>query len=300
MGVSMNQGWIPTPAKELDEVYETLGKRQGTPFFGDINQLKGTGAGKLSLPCLSAIRQSGQDLFAKEPQVGPDCTSHAIRNAIDTSRAVDIEIGQPEEWVARGATEYIYGMRGSRSGGMNVGRGVKFLNEFGFLVRKEYDGIDLSRYNYATGDAWGSRGTPSTIKDEAAKFPARYYYNIRTVEEARDGLANGYGIVCGSNYGNSGVRNNYGISPWDSSWNHAMAWGGCDDTGSDLLFLILQSWGLWNRGGTAKNFKMPGGSFLIRSRDAERMIREGECWLVGKVQGIPAQNLPDYGSGAFL
>lgn len=298
-----HQGYIPTPPDELRQLERLLGELQGSPEFGDCAAaLKGSGAGKLSLP-FKSVERFAPGCFDQEAQKGPDCTSHGARNAVDTARAVEIDIkGEPESWLARGATEPIYGARGHSQGGMNVGRAATWVVKTGFLLRLKYDFADLSKYNFSTGDKWGSRGTPDAAQDEAKKHPCRYQARIRSVEEARDAIHNGYGILCGSKYGTDGRRDKRGVWKFNDSWNHCMFWGAADDgvvIPDDLYFLVVNSWGPFAKG-PMPEYGIPKGSGLVPSKDAEWMIENGECWAVGDFDGFPARELPDYGSTNFL
>lgn len=295
------QGYIPTDPVQMEKTEKLIASIQGSPMFSDVApHLKHFGAGKLSLPFKSAMKFQA-DIFADEPQVGPDCTTHACRNATDTSRAVEIDIrGEPESWEARGATEGLYGYRGNTGDGMNPGRATDFCIKYGLLLRKKYPFADLSTYKFSYGNNWGRSGPPAALLAEAKLHPCKYFLRIKSVEEARDALAAGYGIHCGSQYGNDGTRNARGLATWTTSWNHDMAWGAADDSGGDLEFLVLQSWGNWNRGGQPPWGPIPNGSFIISSRDAARMIAGGECWAIGDVAGWPAKDLPDYGSSSYL
>ena len=99
---------------EFDHLMEIL----KYPLFGDASsRITDSGKGKLSTPYKSVLK------FDKKPyeerQVTGDCVSHGTRNACDISRAVEIDIlGEKESWVARGATEAIYGARGWSGQGM--------------------------------------------------------------------------------------------------------------------------------------------------------------------------------------
>jgi hypothetical protein len=289
-------GFEPTPVRELTKLEEKLGKFQGSCEFGDFPQFKGRGSGKLSLPFKSVVKFC-PDAFEDDAQETSDCTSHGTRNAADISRAVEIDIkGESEAWIARGATEVIYKYRGHNGEGMNPGLATEFVTKYGLLLRQKYPFADLTKYNpkYAIRS-----GLTEPVKAEAAKHPCKYFLRLRTVEQARDALAAGFGLHGGSNYGNDGTRDAKGIATWNDSWNHDMAWGAADES-TDLFFLVLQSWGRWNRGGHPAWGPIPGGSFLIPSTDASRMIKNGEFWAIGNVQGWPLQDLPDYGSSAFL
>lgn len=297
-GVEVHFGYEPTPPKQEKYVDELLAATQTSPEYSDFRFLfKGDGAGKLSVPYASVITFVG-NVFDEEAQKTGDCTSHGARNAADISRAVEIHINkEPEDFIARGCTEGIYGYRGFSGAGMNPGKATEFLIKYGVLLRKNYPFADLSNYNPNFGIGLGRSGPPKELLAVAGEHPCKYFLRIRTVEDARDALNNGFGIHCGSNYGNNGVRNSKGICSWNNSWNHDMSWGAADDTGDDLLFMVINSWGpKWCRGGKPEwNVPFPDGSFLIPSRDAKRMIEQGECWAVGNVLGWPKQKLPDYG-----
>jgi len=295
------QGYIPSTNPELDTVNDALGRHQGSPEFGDVApHLKGKGAGRLSTPYKSVLRFAPKS-FTDEAQTTGDCTSHGTRNAHDISRAVEIDVkGEPESWEARGATEPIYGNRGHSGAGMSPARATMWCHEYGIMIRKDYGFVDLSEYDSRIGARWGRSGPPTPVRETAAEHPCKYYARIRNVEELRDALAAGMGAHVGSQYGNDGKRDSNGVARWNASWNHDMCVGAADETGDDLYFLVINSWGIWNDGGHPEGGPIPGGAFLVPSRDMSRMIASGECWVVGDVTGYPARDLPDYGAAAFL
>jgi len=230
--------------------------------------------------------------------ISHNCVSHGTRNAVDLTRAIEIHVNHEREaWIARGATEPIYGSRGHGGQGMSCSRAAEFVSNLGgFLVRKNYEGvIDLSKYNSSIGSRWGSIGVPEEVKKLAQKHQIKTVSNIRTVEEARDALANGYGINVCSGYGFSRTRDNKGIAKPSGSWGHSMAWTACDDTGKEPLFLVQNSWGKWNDGGHPDWGKIPDGSFLITSDVAAGMLRGGGSFAFSAFDGFPLQKLPNYG-----
>ncbi len=114
--------------------------------------LCGTGAGKLSTPYKSVIKLSPEKPYLERQTTG-DCVSHGTRNAIDVSRAVQIEVGGlMESFVTIGATEGIYGSRGHGGQGMSCAGAAEWVkNEGGVLLRKNYPGvIDLTEYDADT------------------------------------------------------------------------------------------------------------------------------------------------------
>ena len=278
-------------------IFDHLMEVSKYPLFGDASRrVSGTGKGKLSTPYKSVLK------FDKNPynerQVTGDCVSHATRNACDVSRAVEIDIhNEKESWIARGATEGIYGARGWAGQGMSCSRAAEFVSKIGgILVRKDYKGvINLAKYDGSLGASWGGRGLPDKVIDLANDHQIKTVSLVRTVEEARDALSNGYGLAVCSNYGFSSTRDKKGFAKVSGNWAHAMAWIACDDTGGDLSFLVQNSWGKWNDGGHPEWGPIPDGSFLIHSDVASGMLKQNGAYAFSNFDGFPVQKLPDYG-----
>jgi hypothetical protein len=270
-------------------------------FVDGAKRIKNSGKGQLSTPYKSVLKFDKNAYI--ERQTTGDCVSHGTRSACDISRAVEIDIkGDKESWIARGATEAIYGARGHGGQGMSCARAADFVSKNGgILVRKNYSGIaDFSKYDGNLGASWGARGLPDKVIDIANDHQIKTVSLILTVEEARDALANGYGLSVCSSYGFSNKRNDKGISNVSGSWAHCMAWIACDDTGSEPLFLVQNSWGKWNGGGHPDWGKIPDGSFLITADVAAGMIRGGGAFAFSAFDGFPPQKLPNYGFSTYL
>ena len=283
-------------------VFDDLVDMSKYAFFKDgSKRIKDSGKGKLSTPFKSVLKFDKNAYI--ERQTTGDCVSHATRNACDLTRAVEIDVkGDKESWIARGATEAIYGARGHTGQGMSCARAATFVSKTGgLLVRKNYPGIiDLSKYNSKIGTNWGGRGVPDKVVDKADDHQIRTVSLIKSVEEARDALANGYGLSVCSGYGFSNKRNSKGFARKSGSWAHAMAWTACDDTGDEPAFLVQNSWGKWNSGGHPEWGEIPDGSFLIHADIAEGMIRQNGAYAFSDFNGFPPQKLPDYGFDSYL
>ncbi len=283
-------------------VYDHLMEISKYPLFGAASKkIKSSGKGKLSTPYKSVLK------FDKNPynerQTTGDCVSHSTRNACDVSRAVEIDVhNEREAWIARGATEAIYGARGHGGQGMSCARSAEFVNKNGgILLRKNYKGVaDFTKYNGNLGAGWGARGLPDAVIDTANDHQIKTVSLIRTIEEARDALANGYGLSVCSNYGFSNKRDKKGIANVSGNWAHAMAWIACDDTGSEPLFLVQNSWGKWNDGGHPDWGQIPDGSFLIRAETAAGMLAGNGSYAFSNFDGFPVQKLPSYGFEDYL
>ena len=241
--------------------------------------------------------------FIANGLISHNCVSHGTRNACDVSRAVEIDIKEEREaWITRGATEAIYGARGHGGQGMSCARAADFVSKNGgIILRKNYPGVaDFSKYNGNLGASWGSRSLPDKVIDLANDHQIKTVSLIRTIEEARDALTNGYGIAVCSNYGFSNKRDKKGVANTSGNWGHCMAWIACDDTGSEPLFLVQNSWGKWNDGGHPDWGTIPDGSFLIRSDTAAGMLSQNGSYAFSNFNGFPVQKLPDYGFGEYL
>ena len=283
-------------------VFDELLESSKYAYFSDgAKKISDSGKGKLSAPFKSVLKFD-KKAYSERQSTG-DCVSHATRSAVDLSRAIEIDVkGEAEGWIARGATEAIYGARGHSGQGMSCSRAATFVSQSGgVLVRKNYPGVaDFSKYNGNMGAGWGSRGLPDKVIDAANDHQIKTVSLIKTVEEARDALANGYGIAVCSNYGFSNRRDNKGIARKSGSWAHCMAWTACDDTGKEPLFLVQNSWGKWNSGEHPEWGPIPDGSFLIRASDAEGMLRQNGAYAFSNFNGFPPQKLPDYGFEDYL
>lgn len=266
-------------------------------YFSDgSRKIKGSGKGKLSTPYKSVLKFDKKAY--EERQTTGDCVSHGTRNACDISRAVEIDVdGDREAWIARGATEAIYGARGHGGQGMSCARAAEFVSKNGgIVVRKNYNGVaDFSKYNGNLGAGWGARGLPDKVIDLANDHQIRTVSLIKSIEEARDALANGYGLAVCSSYGFSNRRDSKGFSKPSGSWAHCMSFTACDDTKGDLAFLVQNSWGKWNDGGHPDWGPIPDGSFLITSDVAEGMIKQNATYAFSDFDGFPVQKLPSYG-----
>lgn len=271
------------------------------PLFGAAAyDIEFSGAGKLSLPFKSLLKFD-PEFGPSERQTTGDCVSHGTRNAIDLTRAVEIDIkGEAEGFDTRSATEAIYQSRGHRGQGMSCSQAARYVNNIGgILLRKKYSSIDLSTYNSSLGA--NGRIPQDVYITEAQKHQVKTVSLITTVEEARDALANGYGICCCSGQGFSSTRDANGIAKPQGSWSHAMAWIACDDTKevyNGTLFLVQNSWGKWNSG--PKRHGQPDGSFWITENVARSMLAGRGTFVFSNVNGFPARQLPDYGIGDFV
>lgn len=239
-----------------------------------------------------------------------NCTSHGTRNGVDLSRAYEIDkLGESEEFIARGATEAIYGYRGHAGQGMSVDRAMKFVSEIGGLaIRKNYTeaGIDLSKYDPKDAIQWGrTGGTPERLLAILKKNQVKNVALINSADEARDALSNGFAIVHGSMHSFPSKRDQYGMAKRDGKkWAHCTCFGAVS-TLKDLTdgrinseepcFLYINSWGpSWIAGPKGK-YDIPDGAFWIDKADAEFIIRQQQTYAVSEIVGFAAEKVKSFG-----
>lgn len=277
---------------DYEELDNLLGELKHPLFGAAAHNLYETGKGKLALPFKNLLKFD-PGFGPSERQVVGDCVSHATRNAVDITRSCEIINGEREAFIARGATEGIYGSRGHGGEGMTCSGAAKFMKQTGgLLIRQKYGSIDLSSYQGRLASRWGRSGVPDSLITEAKKYQVKTISLINNVEQARDSIANGYCISVCSGSGFSSRRDKHGIAARSGSWAHAMAWVGMDDTHeiyNETLFLVQNSWGVWNNG--PKRHDQPEGSFWIRERDAAEMLNQNGSWVFSDVDGYPPRKV---------
>jgi hypothetical protein len=290
----------PIEPAEIQAIYESgfkgaigdrhqsmLASAASDDFYAVHPGARGAGSGRLLLPYLMAMTYD--DGFGRsEAQTTGDCVSHGARWGGMIHYCADVYLGQTA-YKGRFATENIYGYRGHGGQGANCGRLSLYTSPSGpggFLVRDRYSSgsssVDLSTYRSSIGHNWGRPGTPAWLNQIAAQNKAMRVYRCTSMQMAIDALALGYGLNVCSGFGFSNQRNADGIAEQRGSWAHAMAWVGVDATNpNNPLFLVQNSWGVWNRG--PKKYDQPDGSFFIRPSVAQRML--SGAYIIGSVRG---------------
>ena len=241
-------GWIDSP-KDVESTMDNL----PFPIFSDVwTPIKGTGIGKIVV--LTDIVEKVTGSFKSRLQEVGDCVSMAKGLAVDIAKSVDIWVNKDfEEWIAETSTEDIYG--GARVIiGKNQIRGdgcvgawaAKWLTDYGALPRGKYGDIDTTKYSGSRARTWGSSGVPQSLIVEIKKHPIQITSQVKSYEQARDLIANGYPIAVCSNLGFSNQRDKNGVSKPSGSWAHCMCVIGVWDDGNIRRLLIQNSWGCYS------------------------------------------------------
>ncbi len=305
------------------------------------------GAGKLSL-CFQLVERLNPFEYPGKSQRTGCCVSRSTVNAFTASYAYEVWNGLPEEMKAAlsnagadgaaldivvresGVAEKwpntpnpshqtfdhvtIYGERGHRGQGANCGTlAIAARDHTGLLPRGKYEISDYGTYDCSEYDdnqaARSGPNFPAAFRTFTNEHRVRDVTSVSTIEEARDALANHFGLSVCSGFACSSARPSIkdeqgrdcaGANTWRGSWAHAMAWLGCDDRAwahkmyGGPLFLICNSWGIWNSGPRRiynTDILIPEGCMWVTWRDAKSILRGGGAYVISDIKGFPRRPL---------
>jgi hypothetical protein len=273
-------------------------------FYAAAYPLKDTGAGKVVL-LYRFLPQHCGGKFPIHTQTIGDCVSHGWGLGIDVLQAAEIQAGQGGKFPGEEATEIIYA--GSR---VEIGKGkcgnqdgsigawaAEFVVKYGTIVRGKYGSLDLTTYNGNTAKKLGApnAGVPDPLEPQVREHPIKTTSLVRSYNEARDSLANGYPIPVCSKIGFDGQpkRDQDGFLRRKGEWPHCMAFCGVDDEFKRPGLLCVNSWGpTWVSG--PRRHDQPEGSFWVDADTVDVMLREGDSFAISGYSGYPPQDGLEY------
>ena len=228
-------------------------------------------------------------------QIG-SCVSFGFAGAIETTLASQAALkrGPAQIAVPDVVQEVIYG--GSRvdaNGGRVPFNGdgstgafaVKWLSTGGIIARGKYGVHNLEAYSVDLCRKWGQQGVPSDIKPECVKNLCKYAL-VRSADEARKALQQGYAISVCSSQGFNQTRDSEGFLQPQGTWMHCMFIAGYRG-GDRKGFLIVNSWGAdWVRGPKGSFSDIPDGSFWAEPSVVDRMLKQEDSFAISGVGGF--------------
>lgn len=267
-------GWIPRQA-----TVDAYLRGRNLKFFSDSGKsLAGTGAGKTVLLYEAVRKIWGRDLDLG-PQLIGDCVSWGYAGAVDLIACLEVIAGEAEEhsWDLRTCTEAIYALSrveygdsdGSYEDGSRGAWASVAVRQGGTLSRHRLGSYDPDR-----AKQWGALGLPDELEPEARQHRIRRTALVKTFEEARDAIANGYPVTVCSGQGFSMVRDNDGFARPTGTWYHCMKFIATRDDARPGL-LCMNSWGDRHTGPKGQH-DIPDGSFWV---DAEVCTDMFQSWL---------------------
>jgi hypothetical protein len=275
------------------------------PFLSQrYESIKGSGKGKVVLLYKFFEEVTGRPLVSHYQEIG-DCVSHAFGLGVDVLTAVRILMfGRPEQWMTKCATEIIYagsrvevgaGRLRKKDGSMGVWAS-EFVRDWGILLRQAYwDGkYDYTNYSGVVARELGKTGVPDRLEPLCRLHPVKTCAIVRSWEECRDAVANGYPVAMCSNTGFNTKRDKDGfLRRIRRPWYHAMIILGIDDKSRRPGALVQNSWGPdWVSGPTRHD--QPKGSFWVDARTITYALKQGDSIALSGYVGYPRVNIPDY------
>lgn len=309
--------------------------KQGEVVDGNFGYVKNEAETEAFLKTLEnpLLRQAGPDLFrndekrdtmlyrayyrAFERKLGRpwvvgrqgigDCVSWGWAHGIDIASAIRYCNGEDQDWLPA-STESIYGgsrveARGGHPAGYRDGSygaaAAKFVNQWGVLHRKQYDGVDLTNYSAARARDWGNFGNGGQndngkLDEEAKKSPVQRVALVTNFEEAAAAIQSGYPVPVCSGYGFSSRRDEDGFSARQGSWSHCMCFVAVR-YGDRPGLLCLNSWGPTYFSGPKWPADQPDGSFWVDKRHVDGMLAGRDSFAVSGHDGFPLQELDHEG-----
>ena len=288
-------GWIDDPAT-VRAVAATI------PFatFRDTEAFGAAYDGPDDVFLWDACRKVTGELLPPRNQgdIG-SCVSFGTASAIEHLICVQIATGANEEYRDL-AQEVIYG--GSR---VEIGHGqirgdgsigawaAEFVTKYGVLPRGIFGRYDLRTYDVSRCREYGARGVPDELEPLAKQHPVKSVSNVRSWDECRAAIRNGYPVAVCSNQGFTMPRDSDGFCRPSGSWAHCLTIVGIRGGKRPGAFL-LNSWGPDAHSGPLGVGSPSPAGFWADAAVVDRMLRQGDSWAFSGVVGFPSRKLNWY------
>ncbi len=284
-------GWVDDP-----EAVGVVASGLSFPSFGDTEagQIEADELPENAFLWAAAEIVTGARLPPRNQGKVGSCVAFGTARAIEYSMLAEIVSGEKEEFKAL-ATEVIYGGSRVEIGGGKLGRGdgsigawaAKWVHQWGLVARGVYGKVDLKTYSETRCKEYGSGGVPAELETIAKTFPVQTITQVKTWQDAKKALAQGYGIAICSNVGFSMARDSNGISKPSGSWGHCMCLAGYATIEGAEYGRIDNSWGdMAHHGPTGPGNPGPEG-FYTAAATVGKMLSAGDSWAFSSVQGFP-------------
>lgn len=292
--MSKKFGWINIPS-EVERFVATLDR----PIFGlSAHELRDSGKGKVVLLHNAVTKKLGT--FPVRNQTIGDCVSQGAALAIDILKV----LAPNSDFSFLTASEALYalsrveglgrGQLGNEDGSLG-GWMADAVKRLGTLRMTKYDSVDLRKYSGARAKEWGRVGLPDELEPFAREHPVRTVSTVRSYDEARDAIANGYPVPVCSMVGFEGQqkRDSEGFLKPRGQWAHCMCFIALDDEHKRPGLLCMNSWGTDWVGGPSRH-DQPDGSFWVDATTCDRMLKEGDSFAYSNFEGYPFRDIGEH------
>jgi len=143
--------------------------------------------------------------------------------------------------------------------------------------------------------SWGNSGSPSDLKPEIKKYPVGSTSQIKSWDDVKKALSQGYGIAVCSDQGFTMQRDSEGKCRPSGSWAHCMCIDGyhTDEQGREWGH-IENSWGANAHTGPVGWGNPNTAGFWTDSGTINRMVGQGDTWAFSVVKGFPSSKPLDW------
>jgi hypothetical protein len=248
-------------------------------------------------------KPAGNDIGCGPQQTG-DCVSWGLARAITMRLCIQKYKGHGDDG-SLVFQPYIYGVArvnsgkahfSCSSGGAYPSVAAQSLAEWGYACLDD----DPPPYTGALADNWGCHGVPDHFVKLAKKRAGGAVYPIRSTDELRDAICNGYPCTIAVTFspGQKYVADGRGCLKWDGPvrGGHQMcvtAYDGSVGPGHEY-FYIQNSHGPHAQAACDPMQNEPLGGFWIPLKLCEKWLQSGESWAVSDVAGFRVDNEIDW------
>jgi hypothetical protein len=292
-------GWIDNPPaveQVLSMLPQPLFQDSGAELIRDVQDDKPVLLYKFVRLC-----NNGKDAPAGPQKIG-DCVSFGWAALVNYIEATQIALGQNAAFEEI-CTEAMYalarvevgGQKGSYQDGAVGAWAAKAVVDFGTIsrVQKLPDGTSLGAYDPKRAKDWGARGLPDNLEPTAKTRTVKTVSMVKSFDEAKAAIINGYGIAVCSNRGFTMTRDKQGFCKPSGVWNHCMFFCGYRPDRPGLC--CAQSWGPETPSGPL-DLEQPANTFWVDAEVADGMLRQRDSFTGSQYQGEfkPQPELTDW------
>lgn len=287
---------------ELREKASSSGKRKPWARRGDMTELgmavrtsivrREAFSGKVF--CLEVEEDHS---FVANGYAVHNCVSWGMKHAIEYLSCVDILMRKDAEEFHHIFAPYIYGISRVQVGGGRMS-GDGSIGSWAAAGVMKYGTIFVNKnecppYGKDIARKWGSKGPDAKFIDIGKKYLVQSAAKVKTWDDLVAGLANGYSCTVASDQGFEMTPGADGYHDPSGSWAHQMCIYDYCLVDQEHAY-IANSWG--DSHGVVKNpgtgEEMPRGTLKVKRKTIERMIGQGDTFLVSQFNGFPNQDIP--------
>jgi hypothetical protein len=302
-GVPANLGYrIDKRDERVAVVRAQLVISQGSADFSDLaphlvakGVLLDTSGGPVVVSLHDVVKNLTGSFLPSQYQNRGTCTSRGLARVLNLLQYAQIKAGKQVTFkevnhaVIYGLGRETAGMLGGNPNnqnddgctGVDVGKGVVNGGDLTYEDTTEDD----NRNDDTVACLWGAKGVPQKYKEKARTHLVTGMAACNSFDDVKASILSGRAVTIASGVGYTGnrggfVRDSNGVCRAGGSWPHQMCFTGyaSDIGGLGECLLQDQSWGPDQPSGPIGPIDIPSYSFWVVRKDAERQIRERDCW----------------------